>query len=420
MFIKAILPLVFIFATTFSYAQQQAKGMQFLEADSWEEVLKTAKKENKHIFLDAYTTWCGPCIMMAKKVFPLPEVGAFYNANYINVKVQLDTTSVDNEKVKKWYKDANYLMTTYGINAFPTYIFFNPDGQAVHREIGASDAEKFIAKGRDALDPDKQYYSLVRDFNKGNRDPIFLHKLMKAAVSTFDNTNIPVYQKAYFASKPDLLAPGNIELVMQLTKTSADTGFVLMQQYPEKFDEALKKKGAAFETVTAIILKEEFYPNLNDGENLLEKVDWAGLENKAALKYPDYAHAAALRAKVMYFRVKQDFPAFTKAVTQMVESESGAPVDAGTLNGFAWMIFENCDDINCIIQAIAWSKKSVELNADPMFMDTYANLLHKSGNTKEAILWQKKAIGLLKQQGEDANEYEETLQKMEKGEKTWQ
>jgi type IV secretory pathway VirB3-like protein len=357
--------------------------------------------------------------MMAKKVFPQPEVGAFYNANYINVKVQLDTTTRDSEKVKKWYKDANYLMTTYGINAFPTYIFFSPDGLPVHRTIGASDGDKFIAKGRDALNPDKQYYRLVREFNQGNRHPDFLRKLVKAATDIYDNTNVPKYAKAFFDSKPDLLAKDNLELVMELTKTSADTGFVLMQQYPEKFDEALQKKGAASETVIAIILKEEFYPNLNDGQTLLENIDWEGLEKNAAKKYPEYAHAATLRAKVMYFRVKQDFPAFTKAVTEMLENESGSPVEAETLNGFAWMIFEKCDDMNCIMQALAWSKKSIDMDEDPMFIDTYANLLHKTGNTKDAILWQQKAISLMKVQGEDTEEYEETLEKMKKGEKTW-
>jgi thiol-disulfide isomerase/thioredoxin len=417
MVIKAILPLVFLFFGTFSQAQQ---GMQFLEAGSWEEVLTRAKKENKPIFLDAYTTWCGPCIMMAKKVFPLPEVGAFYNANYINVKVQLDTTSRDSDKVKKWYKDAHYLMTTYGINAFPTYIFFSPDGEALHREIGASDAEKFIAKGRNALNPDKQYYRLTREFNQGNRDTDFLRKLIKAATDTYDNANVPVYAKAFYNAKPDLLAPENIELVMQLTKTSEDTGFVLMQQYPEKFDGAVKKQGTAKEAVLAIILQEEFYPNLNDGENLLENIDWEGLKKNVAKKYPSYAYAATLRAKVMYYRVKEDFPAFTEAVTTLLNFEGETALEPQMLNGFAWMVFEKCDDLHCIMHAIGWSKKSVELEPDPMFMDTYANLLHKSGNTHEAIRWQKKAIELLKEQGEDTDEYEETLQKMEKGEKTWQ
>ena len=53
-----------------------------------------------------------------------------------------------------------------------------------------------------------------------------------------------------------------------------------------------------------------------------------------------------------------------------------------------------------------------------MFMDTYANILHKLGNTKEAILWEKKALALVKSE-EEKKTYQEALTKMEKGEKTW-
>ena len=38
-----------------------------------------AKKENKLIFIDCYTTWCGPCKNMSKKTFVNKEVGEYYN-----------------------------------------------------------------------------------------------------------------------------------------------------------------------------------------------------------------------------------------------------------------------------------------------------------------------------------------------------
>src|SRR5689334_16594298 len=89
-------------------AQETVKetGMHF-EHGTWAEIKAKAKKENKNIFMDAYTTWCGPCKMMAKNIFPLPEAGEFFNANYINVKVQLDTTKNDDEYIKGWYRDAH-------------------------------------------------------------------------------------------------------------------------------------------------------------------------------------------------------------------------------------------------------------------------------------------------------------------------
>jgi len=43
---------------------EAAEGMTFVEKP-FDELLALAKKEDKVIFIDAYTTWCGPCKMMA-------------------------------------------------------------------------------------------------------------------------------------------------------------------------------------------------------------------------------------------------------------------------------------------------------------------------------------------------------------------
>ena len=37
------------------------------------EALEKAKKENKLVFIDAYTAWCQPCVMMGKNVFNLGQ-----------------------------------------------------------------------------------------------------------------------------------------------------------------------------------------------------------------------------------------------------------------------------------------------------------------------------------------------------------
>jgi thiol-disulfide isomerase/thioredoxin len=416
--LKQFLPFAFIGIATTSMAQSDV-GINFIKADSWEAVVAKAKTENKYIFLDAYTTWCGPCIMMDKMIFPLPEVGAFYNANFINVKVQLDTTANDHEDVKKWYADGHMLAKKYTISAYPTYIFFSPDGEAVHRAVGSSDAETFINKGKDALIPDKQYYSLAAGFEKGNRDPVFLRKLILAAQNNYDRQNLPAYARAFYKAEKDLLAKENIKLLVDLTESPSDTGFYLMVKYPEKFNEELGQPYAAERKLMSVIMAQEVFPYLSEGKELVKiDPDWSKMQSELTNKYSTLGAMACLNGKAMYYRAKSDYVQFSEAVSALMENHEKI-MEAEMLNEYAWNIFEDIDDIQCIKRALSWSKKSIEKNNDPNFLDTYANLLHKSGNTRDAIVWQKKAIALMKEQGEDTESLEETLAKMEKGEKTW-
>lgn len=55
-----------------------AQGINF-QKGSWAEIKAKAKAENKFIFVDAYTTWCGPCKWLSKKVFPQKKVGDLFN-----------------------------------------------------------------------------------------------------------------------------------------------------------------------------------------------------------------------------------------------------------------------------------------------------------------------------------------------------
>src|ERR1044072_2926152 len=70
-------------------------GIKWTTGLSWEQVKQKAKAENKYIFIDVFTTWCGPCKMMDKTVFINDTVGTFFNQHFISVKVQMDRTSND-------------------------------------------------------------------------------------------------------------------------------------------------------------------------------------------------------------------------------------------------------------------------------------------------------------------------------------
>jgi thiol-disulfide isomerase/thioredoxin len=117
---------------------ENSRSISF-DADNWKALLAKAKKENKLIFLDAYTEWCRPCIMMAKNIFTLNKVADFYNQHFINVS--MDMEKGEGPAIGKKYK----------IGAYPTFLFIDGNGKVVHKNDGYQEAEPFIKAGETAL-----------------------------------------------------------------------------------------------------------------------------------------------------------------------------------------------------------------------------------------------------------------------------
>ena len=88
---RIILGLVFLLSCSGAVKaqEQNSEGMRFFEG-TFEEALQLAKKENKLIFMDCYGPWCGPCAQMVRLIFPLKEVGDFYNEHFINMKRDME------------------------------------------------------------------------------------------------------------------------------------------------------------------------------------------------------------------------------------------------------------------------------------------------------------------------------------------
>lgn len=72
-----------------SYFQLFSQGVDFKQI-TLKEALEQAKAQGKMVFMDCYTTWCGPCKMMTEEVFPQKEAGDFFNAHFVNVKFDME------------------------------------------------------------------------------------------------------------------------------------------------------------------------------------------------------------------------------------------------------------------------------------------------------------------------------------------
>jgi thiol:disulfide interchange protein len=96
-----------------------------------EDIMADAVLKDRIVFLDFYTTWCGPCKWMDNNVFNQSEVAAKLNQNFINYKVDAEDFEGVNTALK------------YNVAAYPTYIFLTPEGKIIHRLEGMIPRESF-------------------------------------------------------------------------------------------------------------------------------------------------------------------------------------------------------------------------------------------------------------------------------------
>lgn len=176
---KKMKKIILIFSMFLTGLSAEAQGVTFAEK-TLGEVLEQAKSENKLIFLDAYTTWCGPCKMMVKNVFPQKEVGDYMNPNFISI-------SIDMEK-----GEGIELAKKYGITAYPTLLFLNTEGKVLHTKVGGIDAPTFIEEAKIAKDPSKQLNFLEQRYKEGDREIAFMSNYIKALYGAY---KIPELQK---------------------------------------------------------------------------------------------------------------------------------------------------------------------------------------------------------------------------------
>ncbi|WP_020605875.1 hypothetical protein [Spirosoma spitsbergense] len=62
------------------------------------------------------------------------------------------------------------------------------------------------------------------------------------------------------------------------------------------------------------------------------------------------------------------------------------------LNQGAWAFYEVVDDPKVLEKALAWAKRSMDIQPQTANRDTYAHLLYKLGRRQEAIEWQTTAL----------------------------
>lgn len=113
--------------------KQEGTGIKF-EHITLEEAKKLAAENEQLIFIDCYTSWCGPCKKMAATSFMNEEVGEVFNESFVNLKVDIEKDA-----------DGPELARLYKIKAYPTLLIIDSKGKLIKEVVGFQTEDKLIS-----------------------------------------------------------------------------------------------------------------------------------------------------------------------------------------------------------------------------------------------------------------------------------
>ena len=388
---KKIISFLFLVISTALFSQD---GIKFGK-QSFAKTLEQAKKENKLIFLDAFASWCGPCKLLDKNVFPKKEVGDYFNANFLNLHIDMEKGE-GIEIAKK-----------YSIYSYPTLLFINGDGKVVYKAAGYMSPQELISIAKEVVNPENTLENKIAKFEAGEKDPEFLMGLIKNTYAT-DFSLAQKVATRYFQTRTDATySKEEAGMLLFFTKTidddlykiftakKAELSTQIPESYLAEYDKQLKLNTVlqkSFDANTQSINESTF---LAEGTKIYGEKEAKQLLNKINMdlfftqkKYDDYAKSA-----LNYYQNPKDFA-------------------TDELNNVAWNFYLYVTDKTLLTQVTQLCLEGIKKEENSQNTDTLANIYYKLGDNKNAKLWAKKSIEIAKAKGDEYASTEELLKKI--------
>ena len=359
------------------------EGITFIH-EKFAAALQQAKSSNKLLFIDAYTTWCGPCKLMSKNVFPEKAVADFYNKQFVNLKLDMEKGEGPNVALR------------FGIAAYPTLLFLDGDGKLIHKALGFQDVKEFIEVGKTALDGDKTLSSWTNKYEKGNREPVFLKEYAQKLTEAYDNRQFTIADE-YLKTQTDWLSPDNIEFIYRYTEGVESKLFPFLIKNKKAFEtkyEAGEIEMKIQGMVTDRLFNEKNLPTLGLADTIIQMV------------YPTKAKRMAKNYRLNYYRMKGDRAQYAQAAVDYFKKYKDS---AEELSDVANTFHEQIGDKKLLKKAVKWAKKAVVLDNSYLNNLTLAQLYVDIEDKKKALKTAQEAIDIAKKNGEGTEEAEAIL-----------
>jgi thiol-disulfide isomerase/thioredoxin len=376
-----------LFFIVWSSFQSIAQGIDFFHAP-FEDALEMAKPDDKLIFVDAFTKWCGPCKRMSNNVFPLEEVGEFFNEHFINLKMDMEEgPGLEFGK-------------NYPVNAYPTCFFISSDGSVVYKFVGGKDPESLIAEAKKALAAYSRSDEYSRQYADGKRDYDLVLKYVKA----LNNEGKPSKKISndYLYSQQDITTKENLIFLHTSIVDSDSRLFELYTEHKKKILEYIPESEYTKKVIQACektVDKAIEFKN----EDLLK------LAQKHAKKYAK-ANAKSLKYKsdFEFAEAIQDDAMLIKATKKYIKKELNSEEKKGShiIRHIERNHFEN-QEMMKLAEHLAETLCTQSDNPDQWML--YVKILIKNKAYKNAAKACNQALELAKAKDMDTRQIEGTI-----------
>ncbi len=383
--------ILIFFLISFIKPAVYGQGIEFFHG-TWEEAKAKAKESGKLVFVDAYTTWCGPCKRMAADIFPQPEVGTYYNANFINYKLDMEKG------------EGPAFAKKYGIRAYPTLLFINGEGEKVYNHVGGSDAKGLVFIGSTAIEKYDKSPALAVKYNGGDKSPELILEYIKALNSS-NKSSLKVANE-YLNGQKNNISDVHYRIIYEAATTSDSKPYEylisneksIVKLYDQKaFDQ--RKYKALLNSINKSIeydSPELQIEALTTAKKVLDKDN-----NKMFILETDLIHADATKNGQKYISVASN-------IGKNYNSKS--IIDLGPIiKGLSTIYIGETDSKNTV--QMLYSKQAQYSN-DPSKGLEYATYLISLNDKENALKEALKAKALAEKQKLDTTKYDNLILKI--------
>ena len=362
---KNTIAAILLLLVMISALSVKAEGIEFIHDKTFAEMKEMAKAQNKLIFMDCFTTWCGPCKRLSAQVFPDPAVGEYFNANFINVKVDMEKG------------EGPELSGKFGIRAYPTLLWIDENGEVKHKVVGGLDPTGLLQNGKKAIDPTPGILTgMKKRYADGDREVNFLSDYIGTLNAAGEKADVVFNEYLTKLSNADFTNKKHAQTIFNLTTDLKSPGLSYIMKNKEYYAnmvgvDAFNKK---INTIATKAVSEA--PKANDVALFEGALDL--LKSNKAADAPEKSLALSMD----YYNRMNDWTNYDKAATQFIKKY--ATKNPSALNEVSWNYFLNVTNADQLQKATKWAYTALNTDNKYTYNLTYAYLLYKQENYKEA------------------------------------